>query len=369
MHPDHLFLCLVLTRVQLGAGDREHLYFLTRFTSNILRFFNDRIVTGGWRAAFHGASVAVFSYCGFWLAQFVVLVTMTNKDVAEVIGSMLTGMLVGTILVGWLVVLAGSFGGWMLFRYSNNTTHPLTTTWTSKSAALRMNSWAAGALLLVLVICWLPVMKLGRQENLKEAKRKLSDAVMQNNVEEVRELLASGVPVDTQDVVGTTLLLSAAENGETRIVKILLDQGANPNVTDIHSHQTPLHFAAQNFDVESIKALLGHGANINATDDYGRTVLMSAASMTDRETVKFLIEHGADVNSTTRDGSSALSLARRDRDVAGNRDRAGDGMYGQRLDAGQNYGDSRDYQNPAIIERARARHDAIIELLQSYGAM
>jgi hypothetical protein len=54
--------------------------------------------------------------------------------------------------------------------------------------------------------------------------------------------------------------------------------------------------------------------------------------------------------------------------VAGNRDRAGDGMYGQRLDAGQNYGDSRDYQNPAIIERARARHDAIIELLLSYGA-
>ncbi len=95
---------------------------------------------------------------------------------------------------------------------------------------------------------------------------------------------------------------------------------------------------------------------------------MQAASTTDRETVKFLIEHGADVNSTSRDGSSALSLVRRDRDSAGNRDRAGEGMYGERLDAGQNYGDSRDYQNPAIIERARARHDAIIELLLSYGA-
>src|SRR6266404_3585794 len=329
------------------------------------RILNDRIVTGGWSAAIHGASVAMLSYCGFWLAELVILVTITNKDVADIFRSMLTGIMVGTILVGWLVLLAGSLAGWLLIRFSNQSIYPLTTTWTSKSAASRMNFWAAGVLLVVLVICWLPVRKLGKQENFAEAKRNLSDAVMQNNPERVRELLASGVPVDTQDVVGTTLLLSAAENGETRIVKILLDQGANPNVTDIHDHRTPLHWAGLNFDVESIKALLGRGANINASDDYGQTALMQAASTTDRETVKFLIEHGADVNSESKNGSTALSLARRDRDAAGRQDRAGEGIYSQHLDAGRNNGDSRDYQNPAIIERARARHDSIIELLRS----
>jgi len=332
------------------------------------RILNDRIVTGGVSAAIHGAFVAILSYCGSCLANAVFVASINSKESFEVIGSAFTVFVAGAILMGWLIILAGSFAGWQLFRYSNNSIRPLTTTWTTNRTAFRMNLWAAAMLLLVLFICWLPVLKLGKQESFKAAKRKLSDAVMQNNVAGVRELLASGVPVDTPDVVGATLLLSATQNGQTRIVKILLDQGANPNVTDIHDHRTPLHFAVLNFDVESIKALLDRGANINATDDYGGTALMEAASTTDRETVKFLIEHGADVNSESRDGRTALSLVRRDRDVAGNRDRAGEGMYSQHLDAGQNYGDSRDYQNPAIIERARARHDAIIELLRSYGA-
>lgn len=333
------------------------------------RILNEGIVSRPLSAVIHGAGIAILSYLGFWLAATVIMALNATKNIADVLGAMLSLFGVGAILVGWLIILAGSFSGWLLFRLSRNWVGAWLSAETKKRTAVRMNSWAAVVLLAALLICWLPVRKQAQQQNSEEAKRELLGAVWQNDPERVRELMASGLPVETEEVDGSTLLLTAAERGETRIVKILLDQGANPNVTaERYGHRSPLHWAAENFDIESIRALLDRGANINATDDYGRTALMQAASTTDRETVKSLIEHGANVNYKSQDGSSALALARRDRDVAGNRDRAVDGMYGQRLDTGQNYGDSRDYQNPAIIERARARHDAIIELLLSYGA-
>lgn len=332
------------------------------------RILNDAIVIRSRSAAIYGAVVAILSYFGFMLTYTVILLANMPKQIGEVMGSMLKVFAIGAILVGWLIILAGAFSGWLLFRFSRKSLRAPVSTWTTKSTAQRLNYWAVVVLVVVLVICWLPVRKFAQREKAEEARRDLIDAVQQNRPTRVEELLASGLEVDTQDVAGSTLLLIAAEEGGTRIVRMLLDRGANPNVsTDRYGHRTPLHWAASNFDIESIKALLDHGANVNAPDDYGHTPLMVAASMTDRDTVKFLIERGANVNCKARDGSTPLSLARRDRDSAGNRDRSGE-TGGKRLDAGKNFGDSRDYQNPAIIKRARDRHDAIIELLKSYGA-
>ena len=332
------------------------------------RILNDAIVTRGWSATIHGAVVAILSYFGFWLALTVIMMSNATRDIDDALDGMVRLFGIGAILVGWLIVLAGSFSGWLLFRCSRNWVGAWLSTETRQKTALRMNFSAGAVLLAILFVCWLPVRKQAQRENSDQSRRDLIDAVWRNEPSRVKELLVDGLSVETQDLAGSTLLLTAAERGHTRIVKILLDQGANPNVTtDRYGHRPPLHWAASNFDVESIKALLDRGANINTTDDYGQTALMVAASTTDRDTVKFLIEHGANVNYKSQDGSTALSLARRDRDSAGNRDRIGE-TTSQRLDVGQNFGDSRDYQNPAIIERARARHDAIIELLLSYGA-
>src|SRR5207248_1992646 len=207
--------------------------------------------------------------------------------IGEVIGGMLSVFAIGAVLVGWLIILAGAISGWLLFRYSWNSLRAPVSTLTNKNRARRLNYWAAAVLLSVLVICWLPVRRFSQRETAEEVRRDLVDAVQQNRVGRVEELLESGLPADTQDVAGSTLLLIAAEDGKTRIVKVLLNRGANPNVrNDRYGHSTPLHFAASNFDVESIRALLDHGAKVNASDDYGRTPLMTAASTTDRDTVR-----------------------------------------------------------------------------------
>lgn len=332
------------------------------------RILNDGIVTRGRSAAIYGAIVAVLSYLGFMFAYAIILLANAPKQIFEAMGNMLTVFAIGAVLVGWLIVLAGAFGGWLLFRFSWNSLRAPVVTWTTKRTALRLNYGAAMMLLTILVACWLPARNFANREKAEQSRRDLIDAVQQSHPTRVEELLAGGLSVETQDVAGSPLLLIAAEEGNTRIVKMLLDRSANPNVsTDRYGHRTPLHWAVSNFDVQSIKALVDSGANVNTTDDYGNTPLMVAATTTDRDTVKFLVENGADVNLKSRDGSTALSLAKRDRDWAGNSDRTGDTTI-VRLDAGKNFGDSRDYENPMIVKRARDRHDAIIELLKSYGA-
>jgi ankyrin repeat protein len=333
------------------------------------RILNDRIVKRGWSAVIHGALVAILSYFGFILGYAAIVSLATFREPLDIISSFLQVFFLGAVLVGWLIVLAGAFSGWLLFRVGRNRLRARLSAATKRSRSRYLNLWAAMMLFAVLFVCWLPTRKEAQRENAETSQRDLNEAVWQNDPTRVEKLLASGLSVETQDVAGSTLLLTAAEKGQTRIIKILLDRGANPNVTtDRYGHRTPLLWAVSNADVDSIKALLEHGASINTADDFGRTPLMEAASTTDRDTVKLLIEHGADVNSKAHDGSTALSLATRDRESANNLDRRAETTAGQRLDAGQNFGDSRDFQNPAIMKRARERHDAIIELLKSNGA-
>uniref|UniRef100_A0A7S4PRI8 Uncharacterized protein n=1 Tax=Guillardia theta TaxID=55529 RepID=A0A7S4PRI8_GUITH len=58
---------------------------------------------------------------------------------------------------------------------------------------------------------------------------------------EVEEMFEEGAPVDGQDPYGNTVLHTACQNGNKRIVKICLRRGANTNAQNIRGH-TPLHF-------------------------------------------------------------------------------------------------------------------------------
>jgi hypothetical protein len=324
----------------------------------------EKTVRGG-RAAGYGLLVAILSYLGFTLVFGGMLLFQSSAPAVEAIGGFLTVFVVGALLVGWLIMLAGALGGLVLFWVGQNRFREDRPSITEQSEPHHFNLWATVVLLVVLFLCYLPVRTMNERKRAEDRQRDLFDAVEQNRSGMVDQLLADGMSADARDLAGRSLLGIAAANGETRIVKILLDRGANPNPETDRSGQTPLHFAAANFDVESIKALLDHGANVNAPDEYGRTPLILAASTTDRETVKLLIERGANINWKDRYGNTALSLARRDRDLTGNRDRTA--VNTPAMDAGRNYGDSRDLQNPIVMKRARDRHDAIIELLAAYA--
>ena len=65
---------------------------------------------------------------------------------------------------------------------------------------------------------------------------------------------------------------TAAAGRHKKIVKLLLDYGADPNIRE-QDGMTPLHAAAQNGDEETIRILLYGGADLTIATNNGKTAL------------------------------------------------------------------------------------------------
>src|SRR5215510_2500251 len=65
---------------------------------------------------------------------------------------------------------------------------------------------------------------------------------------------------------------SATARGHRKIVKMLLDYGADPNIREQGGY-TPLHAAAQNGDEDMIRVLLFGGADLTIASNNGKTAI------------------------------------------------------------------------------------------------
>ena len=94
-------------------------------------------------------------------------------------------------------------------------------------------------------------------------------------------------------------------------VKQLIRQGMDLNIAD-RDGRTPLHFAAQNYDDVIARLLLDSGATIDPRDANGKTPLSTAVfnSRGRGELIGLLRERGADSTSTNKFGVSPVSLSR-----------------------------------------------------------
>ncbi len=82
----------------------------------------------------------------------------------------------------------------------------------------------------------------------------------------VSALIDGGAVVDRRDLQGQTALLYASTGPFPETVKILLDQGAKPNVIDSHERFSPLMHAAAAGNIAIVRLLVEYGADPNLTD-------------------------------------------------------------------------------------------------------
>jgi len=117
---------------------------------------------------------------------------------------------------------------------------------------------------------------------------------------------------------GTTPFLRAARNADGAAMRLLLDRGADPNLTTRNhvnalmalvgglgrKYGADLHVSAdeERNAVQEITRLIDRGADVNAASDAGQTALHAAAMVGANGVVRFLVDHGARLDAKNRQG-------------------------------------------------------------------
>lgn len=109
---------------------------------------------------------------------------------------------------------------------------------------------------------------------------------------------------------GETALIRATSQGRLKIVKLLLEQGADTEATDAR-HLTALHRAAQQGHEEIAQLLIDFGADIGAMDVDGRTALYYAIINRKASMSALLLNNSSSPQSPDRHGDTLLHHASR----------------------------------------------------------
>jgi ankyrin repeat protein len=139
-------------------------------------------------------------------------------------------------------------------------------------------------------------------------------AIKAKDINRVRMLLASGANVNAlaENFLGIgniSPLSYAVSEGDTEIVKLLLDKGADVNFKHPLGGGALITDAAMKGDTDIVSLLLAKGADINVMDpNLGHTPLTIAASLGHSKTVKLLLDHGVPVDQQTNWGVTSLQL-------------------------------------------------------------
>ena len=159
----------------------------------------------------------------------------------------------------------------------------------------------------------------------KEHKYDLISAVRLSLDEVVEAILNEGKDPNQVDIeYNETALMLAVKFGNPHIVSLLLEKGADVNSTDFTgktalSKVTALYrknvgrsqIDAEEIMMSALEMLMNSGANPNISDNEGQTPLMNVVALTANvKAVKLLIDKGADVNAVDIAGETALDVAR-----------------------------------------------------------
>jgi uncharacterized protein len=107
----------------------------------------------------------------------------------------------------------------------------------------------------------------------------------------VEYLIKAGAPVNSaaRNELKAAPIHSAAAAGQAKIAELLLEHGAEPNISEQGGY-TPLHVAAENGDEEVIRVLLYGGADLTLRSDDGKTPLDLALEAGQTEAARLLQE-------------------------------------------------------------------------------
>ncbi|GAB1290579.1 Ankyrin repeat, SAM and basic leucine zipper domain-containing protein 1 [Apodemus speciosus] len=154
--------------------------------------------------------------------------------------------------------------------------------------------------------------KLKRSLPVEEKNETFKKALTTGDISLVKELLDSGINVDSSFRYGWTPLMYAASVANVELVRFLLDRGANASF-DKERLMTPIMYAARDGHTQVVALLVAHGAEVNAQDENGYTALTWAARQGHKNVILKLLELGANKMLQTKDGRTPSEIAKRNK--------------------------------------------------------
>lgn len=172
----------------------------------------------------------------------------------------------------------------------------------------------------ILAQIWADRKKLFEVNGVIDIKKKKQDsgtsilhhAAQTNQTTELEKLIAS-MPAEDRNVdpvsnFGFTPLFTATQYNNPEVVRVLLENGADPNKA-AHDGVNPLMMAAKNGYLAILEALIAKGADVNFSENFGCTPLVLAAKYGFLEIVNVLLNNGAQINQGGLRDSTALYQA------------------------------------------------------------
>ncbi|XP_063904478.1 uncharacterized protein LOC135123608 isoform X2 [Zophobas morio] len=124
----------------------------------------------------------------------------------------------------------------------------------------------------------------------------------------VKFLVEQGANVDSSDTLGATPLYVASQIGYHKIVEFLVGAGAEINRGKVNG-VTSLFIACQFGHIKVVERLLALGADPNKPRDNGATPLHITSELGDEDLTQLLVASGAEINCGRTDGFTPLSTA------------------------------------------------------------
>jgi ankyrin repeat protein len=148
-----------------------------------------------------------------------------------------------------------------------------------------------------------------RKPTLEELNTELLIAVLRDDTNKVKNLLAAGADINKKDDEGKPLLLWAASGDFFDMCALLLERGAKINAVD-NNGETALMHAAEKGHAKICELLLEKGAKINARNEVlGETALMYAAWVGHARVCEILLMHKASIRAKDYDRRTVLKIA------------------------------------------------------------
>jgi uncharacterized protein len=130
----------------------------------------------------------------------------------------------------------------------------------------------------------------------------LAKAVRNNDLSDIDDLVAKGLDINVVGKHGMTLVMWAIVTKNKKSLDYILKKGANPNYKDDQGTQ-PVGYVGLADDTDYLKILLDNGADPNGIDR-GKYALIAGIMALNYKTVYMLLDKGANINVRDKDGNS-----------------------------------------------------------------